>query len=117
MSKETRTYADRREYNIKHVALWRKRTRQKAIQHLGGKCIICGYKKYPEVLEFHHKDPTKKSFGLSMRGLTRSWEKTKEEIEKCDLLCANCHRERHVEERKQTNSKKESILPQTKLKV
>ena len=71
-----------------------------AIEHAGGKCMKCGYNKYPEVLEFHHKDPSQKSFGIGQKGLTRSWQKVKAEIEKCNLLCANCHREEHVEERK-----------------
>jgi hypothetical protein len=71
-----------------------------AIEHLGGKCSRCGYNKYPEVLEFHHKDPTQKLFGIGQRGLTRSWKRVQAEIEKCDLLCANCHRELHVEQRK-----------------
>ena len=40
-------------------------------------------------------DGSIKEFGLSMQGLTRSWEKTRAEADKCVLLCANCHREVH----------------------
>ncbi|MBP7708643.1 hypothetical protein KA107_03075 [Candidatus Pacearchaeota archaeon] len=97
--KETRTYADRREYNIRAVTKRRKKVRLMAIAHLGGKCIRCGYSKYPEVLEFHHKDPTKKDFNVSAKGHCRSWARVKAEIEKCNLLCANCHREIHVEQK------------------
>lgn len=71
-----------------------------AVQYMGGKCMRCGYCKYPEVLEFHHKDPKKKEFNLGLGGLTRSWARIKKEVKKCELLCANCHREIHVEERK-----------------
>jgi predicted HNH restriction endonuclease len=47
-------------------------------------------------LEFHHKDPSLKEFGPSGRILKRlSWEKITKEIDKCILLCANCHRELH----------------------
>ena len=95
--KDKRTYADRRVYNINAVKKRRKETRLKAIEHLGGKCSRCGYNKYPEVLEFHHKNPSMKDFNVSSKGHCRSWKRVQQEIEKCDLLCANCHREIHVE--------------------
>ena len=94
--KDNRTYGERKQYLIKAVTKRRKKIRLRAIKHLGGKCIRCGYSKYPEVLEFHHKNPKEKGFGISRKGHCRSWEKVKTEIEKCLLLCANCHREIHV---------------------
>lgn len=97
MKDDKRTYKDRRDYNIKAVAKRRKTIRLKAIEHAGGKCIRCGYFKYPEVLEFHHKDPSKKDFNVSKKGHCRSWQRVSKEIEKCNLLCANCHREIHAE--------------------
>jgi len=97
--KEKRTYADRREYMIKAVAKRRKLIRLKAIEYVGGKCIKCGYNKYPEVLEFHHKNPAEKLFNISYKGHCRSWERVRTEIDKCNLICANCHRETHVEEK------------------
>ena len=84
---------------IQAVAKRRRMIRLKAVYHLGGKCARCGYAKYKEVLEFHHRDPTQKKFSIAMKGHCRSWERVKAEIEKCDLLCANCHRENHVEEK------------------
>ena len=75
----------------------RKKLKQMAIEHKGGKCAACGYCKCVGALEFHHLNPSEKEFGLSTRGLTRSWEKTKAEVDKCVLLCANCHREAHVQ--------------------
>ena len=97
--KDHRTYEERRKYLIKAVTKRRKQIRLKAIKHLGGKCMKCGYSKYPEVLEFHHKDPKQKDFNVSKKGHCRSWERVKKEIEKCVLLCANCHREIHVEQK------------------
>ncbi|MEK6908949.1 MAG: hypothetical protein AABX23_02775 [Nanoarchaeota archaeon] len=97
--KEKRTYADRRKYMIQAVTKRRKLMRLKAIEHAGGKCIRCGYNKYPEVLEFHHRNPAEKLFNISLKGHCRSWERIKAEIEKCNLVCANCHRETHVEEK------------------
>ena len=66
------------------------------VEYKGGKCIICGYKKCMEALDLHHKDASKKSFGLSVRGMTRSWARVRKEADKCVLICANCHREIHA---------------------
>ncbi|MEK6895196.1 MAG: hypothetical protein AABX48_01620 [Nanoarchaeota archaeon] len=92
-------YSGNEQIHINSVAKRRKKTKLKAVEYMGGKCIKCGYSKYPEVLEFHHKDPSTKEFNLGVGGLTRSWERTRKEIEKCELLCANCHREYHVEQK------------------
>jgi 5-methylcytosine-specific restriction endonuclease McrA len=97
MSKDTRTYSDRKVYIIKAVVKRRKKVRLKAIEALGGKCMRCGYNKCMDALEFHHKNPTDKDFCISGKGYCRSWEKVSKELEKCDLLCANCHRELHAE--------------------
>ncbi len=91
-----RTYKDRRDYIIKAVAKRRNAIRAMAIKYLGGRCLVCGYHKCQASLDFHHLDEKSKSFGLSQDGLTRSWEKTKLELQKCVLLCANCHRELHA---------------------
>lgn len=57
-----------------------KKLKDMAIEYGGGKCQICGYKKCKRALTFHHRDPSKKDFGLSARGLTRSWGKTRAEL-------------------------------------
>lgn len=93
---DKRTYADRAEYLRKAVSERRKRLRQMAREYKGGKCMICGYKRCQDALDFHHRDPKNKNFGLSVKGLTRSWDKIKVEIDKCVLVCANCHREIHA---------------------
>ncbi len=93
--KDTRKYSDRAEYIKKAVAKRRKKIRQMALEYGGGKCQICGYKKCNRALVFHHIDPSKKDFGLAASGLTRSWKKTQKELNKCILLCANCHAEVH----------------------
>lgn len=66
-----------------------------AIKYKGGACQFCGYKKSVYALTFHHVDPTQKDFGIGGDGSTRSWERTKAELDKCVLLCANCHAEEH----------------------
>lgn len=92
---DKRTYADRREYLIKAVAERRRKLKEMVIEYKGGKCKLCDYDRYAGAFDLHHLDPSQKEFGLSVRGLTRSWEKIKAEADKCILLCANCHREIH----------------------
>lgn len=91
-----RTYADRREYLIQAVSKRRKRLKEMAVEYKGGKCVCCGYSKYIGALDFHHIDTDKKDFGLSLDGLTRSWMLIKNELDKCILVCSNCHREIHA---------------------
>jgi len=66
-----------------------------AIDYKGGKCNRCGYDKCLEALEFHHIDPEQKDFEISTLGYRNSLERLKKELDKCELLCANCHREEH----------------------
>jgi predicted HNH restriction endonuclease len=68
--------------------------KQKAIDYKGGCCQICNYDKYNGALEFHHKDPSIKDFSLGHAKMY-SFEKVKSELDKCLLVCANCHREIH----------------------
>lgn len=71
-------------------------SKKKWVEYLGGKCSRCGYNEYYGALDFHHLDPTKKDFNLSSHKLTQSAEeKIKAELEKCVLLCSNCHRLTH----------------------
>ncbi len=93
--KDKRTYADRSEYLKKAVIKRRKMLMEKAIAYKGGKCAICGYSKSSRALNFHHVNPAEKSFGISARGITRSWKKVQNELDKCILVCANCHAEIH----------------------
>jgi len=93
---DKRKYVDRAEYLKQAVAKRRKKVKAMNVEYKGGKCKICGYKKSIEALEFHHIDESKKRFGISGQGLTRSWDSIKQEADKCILLCANCHRELHA---------------------
>jgi len=71
------------------------RTKKKQLVSLaGGKCEVCGYNKCDSALEFHHRDPSQKSFAISES--KRSFKNLLIESKKCALLCANCHRELHA---------------------
>jgi hypothetical protein len=73
------------------VIRWRRNAKVRLVKEAGGRCRLCGYAEFPGALQFHHLDPSKKSFGLAMRGLTRSVDELRREAAKCVLLCANCH--------------------------
>jgi 5-methylcytosine-specific restriction endonuclease McrA len=63
------------------------------IAEFGGACQICGYDRFPGALQFHHRDPQSKAFGIALDGAARSLAGAREEAAKCVLLCANCHAE------------------------
>jgi len=64
------------------------------------KCEVCGYNKYPEILAFHHKNKEIKGHGINILMKTlQKIETIKNEIEKCMLLCPNCHNELHLKEK------------------
>ena len=72
--------------------------KQLAVDYKGGKCQRCGYHKSLRSLQFHHRDPDKKDIKFSSNWLKRaSCERMKKELDKCDLLCGNCHGEVHDE--------------------
>jgi len=93
---EKRTYADRAEYIKQAVTKRRKKLKEMLVEYKGGGCVVCGYRRTPWALDLHHINPLKKDFSMSVRGLTRSWDRLKKEADKCILLCANCHREIHA---------------------
>ncbi len=71
------------------------KVRKKCIKYKGNVCFICGYGKCSDSLHFHHVDPKTKLFTIS-RNTNRSWESIRRELDKCIMLCANCHGESHV---------------------
>lgn len=81
---------------LKPAALSRRRTKVRAVEWFGGSCYGCDFTFVPQVFEFHHWDARDKDFGIATEGITRSWEKIVAELEKCVMLCANCHREAHA---------------------
>ena len=59
-------------------------------------CAHCGYKDNPDILHFHHLDPSTKIANVSrMVGKNHSMEKIKQEMDKCILLCITCHHKVH----------------------
>jgi hypothetical protein len=73
--------------------------KQALVNAKGGCCCKCGYNKCLAALEFHHRDRASKTFEVSARNILALSQADVpllfKEAEKCDLLCANCHREHH----------------------
>lgn len=69
----------------------------KAINYLGGKCAECGEKNQFK-LTFHHINMDEKEFEIADLD-ERRWSKLKSEIDKCELLCHNCHYKKHYDNR------------------
>lgn len=85
---------ERKQRRVTNVISWRQRTKKKLVEYKGGKCALCDYNKCIANMVFHHRDPSKKDFGIS--GMSVEFEKLKVEVDKCVLLCCRCHGEVHA---------------------
>lgn len=65
-------------------------------------CMDCGVKYPPYVMDFDHRDGSLKEFTIS-KHLNRAWKEVLAEVEKCDVVCANCHRIRTFSRREEDN--------------
>jgi transposase len=92
--REKITDEEKKVKNYQHVKYFRIKIKERAVEYKGGKCVFCGYNRCIKALEFHHTNPNEKDFTLGSN-TNRAWEKVKKEIDKCILVCANCHREIH----------------------
>lgn len=97
IQKYKREYYERNKEKIKQKNLERRRAlKQRAIIYLGGECNRCGLRHLcADVFCFHHTLPSEKSFSISQKRLSR-WDTLQPELDKCELLCANCHRKAHT---------------------
>ncbi len=66
----------------------------KAVAYKGGGCERCGYSRSIQALQFHHQDPKAKDFGIGGHHCL-TWSRIQAELDKCLMLCANCHTEEH----------------------
>lgn len=87
-------YEKNKEYSLEKQKIKKREKKLWAISYLGGCCNSCNGIFHPSVYEFHHKDPTTKDRDPS-KMMSLSHEKLQTELDKCVLLCANCHRIEH----------------------
>jgi len=92
-NRSTQKFCSKRCKGIFNVLLNRYRVRLRLIQLHGGKCILCGYA-HPAGLTFHHRNPDEKLFQLDA-SVCKAYPTMLAEAAKCDLICANCHAEKH----------------------
>jgi len=89
---------------------WKKIQRQKINEYKDNcSCNKCGESRN-WLLDFHHINPNKKSFQIS-QGETKGWKKVKKEIEKCVVLCSNCHRDFHYQEKENQITIQQYLTP------
>lgn len=93
-----RDLAEYNAYMSKYMSARYHRRKAEAIAYMGGQCQHCGYSKCIAALEFHHRDPHTKEFEWRKMRLL-AWDAVLAELDKCDLVCSNCHKELHFDER------------------
>lgn len=87
----TNTQAIERQHKFKELC----------VTYKGSVCEFCGYNKYIGALEFHHRDPEAKDFSFAHRRSHTFNQEIIDELDKCILLCSNCHKEEHARIRKE----------------
>lgn len=93
-AKTTKWYRENRERRQQAANERNRKRKAEMVNHFGGKCHDCGGV-FPQcVYEFHHLDPSQKDVNPSA---ALSWSKDRmwDELNKCVMLCANCHKVRH----------------------
>ena len=78
---------------------YQREVKEMCVIYKGNRCEVCGYNKCNASLDFHHLDPSKKDFAISTIKAGELTEKLKMELDKCILICSNCHREYHFKNR------------------
>jgi len=96
-----REYVPKKKYNdvrvkcsvcIRNTHSWE--VKAKAVKYLGGQCVDCHFVGHPVAFDFDHRDPSQKEFKISGKYILR-WKELRKELDKCNLMCSNCHRIRH----------------------
>ena len=92
-------YSENKEYYLEKARTYRQKCREDLNDYKNTlKCSICGEDRW-WVLDFHHLDPSEKESTVANLAHNGSIQKVKNEIEKCIVLCANCHRDEHYQQR------------------
>lgn len=100
-----------KEHNKQHQRKYAKRASKLYYEYktkLG--CSYCGYNKYGGSLDFHHTNPNEKEFRISSKHWLSQSPLLLKELNKCILLCKNCHHEEHerMREAAKNNSERQS---------
>ena len=83
---------DKKEYNKNYMRELRQKQKKNLVHLMGNECSRCKSKNLPLCCwDWHHEDPEEKAIAISQL-LSGSWTRILEEIIKCIMVCANCHR-------------------------
>jgi len=85
--------SEKKRNNVNAVNKHRHEIKKALVKYKGGKCEKCGYNKCIAALTFHHKNPKEKEFTIG--GRNYAWDRMVREVNKCILVCHNCHAEIH----------------------
>jgi hypothetical protein len=88
-----------RDNKNRRILIWAKKL--KLVRDTGGKCQVCSEDRF-WVLCFHHRNPKDKKDNITRLSKVR-YEQLLEEAKKCDLLCQNCHRELHLDRKRDSS--------------
>ena len=82
------------DYSKERKNFWRKIIKHRIVESFGNKCICCGQSFDDCCYDIHHLNPEEKNFTISNSNFNgaKSWLKIRDELKKCVLVCANCHR-------------------------
>ena len=84
-----------------YSAKYNKGLKGKCVEYKGGSCVKCGYNRCLSALQFHNLNPDEKDFTIGDRAygrkIVKKWSVVKQELDKCILVCANCHCEIHAD--------------------
>lgn len=81
--------------NLENVKERKRELKRQCVEYKGNSCVDCNGVFHPAIYDFHHLDPNEKDFQIGSLSSTKLTESIKSELDKCVLLCANCHRLRH----------------------
>jgi len=79
----------------KSVVQTQRRKKLQAVKYLGGRCQLCGYDRCQAALVFHHIEREDKEHKVTYIVSRWSWDRVRPELDKCILVCSNCHAEIH----------------------
>lgn len=110
----------RREYQKEYMRKWYEKNKAKHISYVRArdkkildwlkeykstlKCEECS-ENHPACLEFHHINSKDKKFSVGRIKDFMSWKLLKAEIAKCRVLCANCHRKEHYNQKEKEQNR------------
>lgn len=84
--------------NINYRKEHRRKLKRKAVAYLGGKCEHCDGVFHQAAFDFHHVNEAEKLTEITTLIGNRGWKQVENELQKCILLCSNCHRIHHYGE-------------------